>query len=344
MTTKTRYFVISSLLVMVVGIGSGMVAYYVGFPAGAFSSRGGPEELQYIPHDAALIAYADVRHIMTSELRQRIRRAIPAEENGQQEFERRTGINIEADIDHVVAAFESGAAGGPGPGSALVLARGTFNEVTIEALMREHGAQVGQYKGKRLIEAAVEKPVDPNTPRPENAPKPQDLTVAFLKPGLVALGSSLLVRRAIDLENGGDSAVNNEEVMTLVRSLDSGDAWAVGRFDTLRAAAKLPQGIGELPPITWFSATGTVNDGINAVLSAEAGTDEAAKNLRDVIQGFVALANLQAGSKPELKAVVQSLELSGTGKRVALRFSVPGRVLDLMTPAALPKPESQPAQ
>ena len=40
MTTKTRYFVVVSLLVLGVGFGTGLVAYYVGFPAGAFSWRG----------------------------------------------------------------------------------------------------------------------------------------------------------------------------------------------------------------------------------------------------------------------------------------------------------------
>ena len=72
MTSKTRYFVIASLLVIGVGLGTGLVAYYVGFPAGAFAGRGGPAELEYVPRNAAVIAYADVRDVMTSELRQRL--------------------------------------------------------------------------------------------------------------------------------------------------------------------------------------------------------------------------------------------------------------------------------
>ena len=43
MTTKTRYFVIVSLLVLGVGFGTGLVAYYVGFPTSAFSRQGGPD-------------------------------------------------------------------------------------------------------------------------------------------------------------------------------------------------------------------------------------------------------------------------------------------------------------
>jgi hypothetical protein len=39
MTVRTRYFVIVSLLVIVVGLGTGLVAYYVGFPTSAFFSK-----------------------------------------------------------------------------------------------------------------------------------------------------------------------------------------------------------------------------------------------------------------------------------------------------------------
>ena len=32
-----------------VGVGTGLVAYYVGFSTSAFSGQGGPDELQYVP-------------------------------------------------------------------------------------------------------------------------------------------------------------------------------------------------------------------------------------------------------------------------------------------------------
>ena len=80
MVNRTRYFVIAALLVLGVGIGTGLVAFYVGFPAGAFQRRGGPEELQYIPRDASLIAYADVQQIRTSDLRLKLHRFVPMKE------------------------------------------------------------------------------------------------------------------------------------------------------------------------------------------------------------------------------------------------------------------------
>src|SRR5206468_10098493 len=155
MVNRTRYFVIASLLVLGVGLGTGLVAFYVGFPAGAFQRRG-PEELQYVPRDASLVAYADVHEIMTSDLRQKLRKVIPIDsQNGQREFQDHTGINIETDIDRVVACGRTDATS-TNLGSGMVLARGRFDEVKIESLMREHGARVENYRGKRIIVSDVD--------------------------------------------------------------------------------------------------------------------------------------------------------------------------------------------
>jgi hypothetical protein len=155
MTSRTRSFVVLSLSVMVVGVGSGLAAYYVGFPARAFSSSG-PEELKYIPSDVAVVAYADVGEMMASALRQRMKRALPSQENGQREFQEQTGINIETDIQHVVACLGSPAGSDSKmPGSGMVLASGLFDEAKIERLMvGDHGAAIEHYRTKRLIVAS----------------------------------------------------------------------------------------------------------------------------------------------------------------------------------------------
>ena len=67
---------------------------------------------------------------------------------------------------------------------------------------------------------------------------------------------------------------------------------------------------------------------IRGIVRADTRDDEAANNLRDVVRGFLALAKLQAGNRPELQTLMQSLELGGTGKTVALSFSIPGAVFD----------------
>ena len=336
MVNRTRYFVIASLLVLGVGLGTGLVAFYVGFPAGAFQRRG-PEELQYIPRDVSLVAYADVREIMTSDLRQRLRKVIPLDsQDGQREFQDHTGINIETDIDRVVACGRPDAGNNDLHGSGMVLARGRFDEVKIESLMREHGAHLEDYRGKRLIVSSA-------------GMHPDGFGVAFIEPGLAAVGSVTLVHTAIDLHQGGDnpqtgvaSATGNEELMNLVHSLEAGNAWAVGRFDALTARARLPQGVAErLPAITWFSASTRVDGGLTGVVRAETRDDEAANNLRDVVRGFLALAKMQAGSRPDVQAMIQSLELGGTGNTVALSFSVPSQLFDAIAAIGGQRPEKQ---
>jgi hypothetical protein len=335
MTTRTRYFVIVSLLVTGVGLGSGLVAYYVGFQARAVGRLGGPEELAFVPRDVPVIAYANVHEIMTSELRQKLHRSLPMPQEGQQELQSRTGINLETDVDRVVACARPDAGSTNLPGAGMVLARGRFDEVKIEALMREHGAHVEEYNGKRLIIGDPDR--DAAMPY-QNPHVGGTFALSFIEPGLAALGSTPMIKTAVDLHRAGsnpqaglESVTVNDELMTLVRSMDDGNAWAVGRFDALRGRAQLPESVAsQIPAITWFAVNARIDGGIRGVLRAEARDDEAANNLRDVVRGFLALAKMQAGSRPELQTMMQSLELGGLGKTVSLSFTVPAEVFDLI--------------
>lgn len=355
MTARTRYFVIAALLVLAAGVGTGLVAYYLGFPTGASSEQSGPGELQLVPRNASLVAFANVHEVMVSNFRDRIRQTFPDRRlDGQQQFESVTGINIETDIDRVIACIapplESQGSQSPGspestsgrlglPASGVVIARGRFNEARIEMLMRGHGAGIETYKGKRLIIA--EPQVTGTAPggvtgAPVGSPG-RGLSLAFVEPGLVAVGGTALVRRTIDLNEGGENVTTNDEMMDLVRSL-SGNLWAVGRFDALSSQASLPERVAnQLPSITWFAMSGRVNGGIAGEIRALTRDEESANSLRDVVRGVIAFGRLQAGSHPELEAVLRSLQLGGTGATVALEFEIPAELIDLLGAAAAQK-------
>ena len=103
-----------------------------------------------MPADSAVVAFANVREVMDSQLRQRMKQSLP-NERGQQEFQEQTGIDIERDIDYVVAAMTrvpSDAQAPAGGAGGLVVARGRFNTTQLETLVREHGGVVEEYKGK----------------------------------------------------------------------------------------------------------------------------------------------------------------------------------------------------
>jgi hypothetical protein len=240
---------------------------------------------------------------------------MPMKEDGQQQFQTETGINIETDIDRVVFAVTPGQDTTVRGGSAIVLARGRFDQVKIEALMREHGATVEQYKDARVILG------------PEHQGTP--VSLSFLEPGLAAIGTSNLIHSAVDLKAGGSSITTNDDV--IVRDLDSGNAWAVGRFDVLASQTNLPAQVSQkLPAIQWFSANAQIDSGVRGVVRAEARDDDAGNALRDVVRGVMSLVKLQVPSQPGLDTVVRSLELGGSGKTVTLSFEIPPSVFDML--------------
>jgi hypothetical protein len=320
MSKKTRYFVMGAVAFLVVGLTTGLVASIMGISVPVLSRAAGPDELQYVPANAAVVAYANVREVMNSDFRQRFRKLEP-DTRERDEFQQKTGINIEEDIDSVVAAVMPRAAGASSwspDGSVIVLARGRFEQSRLEALALEHGGRVEEYNGKRILT------------HDEARNGNHEFAVAFLDADLVGVGSYSGIRAAIDA-SAGANIVSNNELMQQINQMESSNAWAVGRFDAIASEARLPSELSaQMPSIQWFSAAGHINGGVSGVFRAETRDEEAANNLRDVVRGFVALAKMQAGSRPELKSIVDSLQLSGDGRTVSVAFSVPTEVLDAL--------------
>ncbi len=325
MTTRTRYFLIGSAAVLVIGLCTGLVAYYGGALPLLSAARTGPPELSYVPANAAVVAYVNVHDVMTSQFRERVRQMVPEQDRERDEFQRKTGIDIERDIDHLVACVlaKEGEDGG------FVVARGRFNTAQLETLALEHGGQVAEYKGKRLLlTSRIEKV--PETGTVELGGKRGGM--AFMDEGLVAIGDEASIKSAIDAKSG-QSVTANEEMMKLVAEIETGaNAWAVGRFDALAGRANLPAEFSsQIPALKWFAATGRINGGISGSLRAEARDEPSAENLRDVIRGLFALARMQGGSDPKMQAMTQALQLSGTGTTVTVSFTVPAEIFEALS-------------
>jgi hypothetical protein len=333
MTSKTRFFMLASTLVIVVGLCTGLVAYYGGLPTFASTRAAGPEELRYIPADAAIVAYANVRDVMASQFRQSLKQVLPDQDKGgQNEFQTKTGIDIERDIDHVVACIQPG---GENDHNGFVLLRGNFDANRLEALAREHGAQPIQSPGGkvRLLHwsagANYDRNSDPDKPR-HHGGKPA--AIGFVEPGLIVLGDEASIQRAFT--PGATSIATNDELMGMIADVEGSSAnlWAVGRMDAIAKDPHLPPQIAaQIPSVKTFSASSRIDGGLSGVLRAEARDDEAAKNLRDVVQGFLALAKMQAGTKPEFDGLLRSVQLSGSGKTVAISFEVPNELIQAMS-------------
>ncbi len=328
MTSKTRYFVLTAFGILALGLTTGLVASLAGGLPVALTRAAGPDDLSYVPSQAVAVAYANVQEVMASQLRQRLKKLEP-DTADRDDFETKTGVNIERDIDSVVAAMLPGAEGADHDSRPLVVARGRFDQVRIEGLAREHGGTVEDYQGVRVI---------------AHSGDGHPMALGFIESGAVAVGSAEAVRGAIDAKRSGRSVLSNTELMRLVGDLDNSNAWVVGRFDAMAGKAGLPADLqSKVPALSWFSAAGHLNGGITGSFKAEAKDDEAATNLRDMLRGVMAMAKLQAGDKPAMKAMVDSLQLGGEGKTVAVAFSVPAEMFDALE-AMKSKGERRPAE
>jgi hypothetical protein len=356
MTKRTRYFLAGSVGFLVVTLAVGVVAYYGGVPG--FAEPAGPTELSFVPSDAAVVAYADVKSLMTSQFRQQMKALEPVDrQEGRDEIKNTVGIDIEQDIDYVVACVLAAPAAGADVGTAAapngyILAHGRFDQARIEAFIREKGGVEQVYREKKMFVHPQEATADGTVAnRPE-------MGVTFINASVVALGATAALKKAIDIQHADAQTVtSNAEVMKMIGTVEPGNnAWVVGRFDVLSQQAHLPSEVtGRLPQVTWFSAGGHVNGGVNGTVSLTARDPEAAKNLQAVIGGFVALANMQAASRPELQAIMKGVALSNDNNTVTMSFTVPSTMIEALKAAHVdglaphppeppqpPKPPQQP--
>jgi hypothetical protein len=321
MKKRTRVFLFAAAGVLVAALATGLVAWATRVSA----APGTSDELAYVPATARMVAYADIRSLMNSPFHDRLRqlqRTSPAGANG---IEAHTGIRFETDVDGVLVASMASDAPVERVEGSLLIARGRFDTSRIEGVMRGQGGQVEQYRGKRLVTLA----------RGTN-----DTALAFAEPGLLLFGPRASVRDALDAKAGAAAGIGtNSELMALVNDVSDGTAWSVAKLDTLSGQAPFPPGlVNQLPPINWLAASGRVDSGLHGVVRAEAPDVQSAESLRDVVQGFLALAKLQGGRDPAYRSMLDSVTLTHDGKSVSLSFDVTPAALDVLT---LPLPPAR---
>ena len=332
MTGRTRYFVVAAAAALIVGLGGGLVAYLT-YTRGPGVPAGLPPEVRFVPANAEIVAYADVRSLMNSQLRRELMPTIEGgSRKGQQMMNDFAGIDLEKQVNRVVAYVEPFKASDPQAQSkpeiprALVMVHGTFDSARIEQFIRDRAGAPEDHKGRKIFVHRDDE---------------KAFAVGLVSAELVVLGQEDLVRRAIDTSldaaAAGNNITTNSEMMHVLRDASGGTAWVAAHFDALQRQMRLPADIGrQVPPLRVVSARADVNGGIRATIRAEAGDEAAAEQLRDVVRGFISLARLQAGGKSggksDVESALKSIELSGSDKTVRLSFAVSPEALRTIVP------------
>jgi hypothetical protein len=328
MTKKTRYFLFGSVGVLVIGLGGGLIAY-LAYTRAAGVPAGVPPEVQYVPSNAEVVAYANVREIMNSELR---RELMPTLETGSQKGRRMmsdfAGVDLEKQVNRVVAYVEPFAAPNPQEQQrpeiprAVFLVQGTFDQAKIEQLIRDRSGAMEDHNGSKIF---------------VHREDGHEIAVGLAGSDLIAIGQADLVRRALDRARSGSGGAQditaNAEMMNLIRDTAGSTAWVVGEFDAVRRRMRLPSEVtNQVPTLRFMSVKANVNGGVKATIRAEAGDEAAADQLRDVVRGFVSLARLQASGKPDFESTLKSVEVSGADKTVRMSFAVAPNTLRMIVP------------
>jgi hypothetical protein len=323
MSQRTRYFLIGSAFVMILGLGVGAVAYYNGnLP---LKSTAGPEEFAYLPANVTGVAYGNVGAIMSSQFTEKLRQVLPTGEE-KAKLQEVLGLDIERDIDSVVAA----STGSDPHEGGIVLVRGRFNQGHLEALALQHGGVAQDYKGKKLILSGGSER-DPVLGRHPFA------TLAFLEGNLLAFGNRTSIERAIDANESRENVTKNTDMMRLIGEVQAGsDAWIVGNFEAIRQGA--PTEIQQhIPAVQWFAVSINVNGGVNGVLRADARDEKAGEELRAVVNGAIAAGRLVSGQDKRIEAMLNAVQVTGTGRTAAVSFTVPPEILDIINGVAAMK-------
>lgn len=333
--TRTRFFLLGSAAVLVGGLAAGTAAYIGGVHTPAFASQAGPDDLSLVPAGAAMVAYANVQDVMQSEFRQRLTAAVDAKSEGRLKFQEETGIDLERDIDSVVAAATP-ETGGSAQEFGFVALRGRFDTTRIEALVSARGGVLDEYRGARLLVPA-ERALEEESPEDgiERSPRRHGRPgIALVDANLVMVGTLDALKAAIDRHHDqGPSILSDGEFVRMLENLDSGSTmWAIARSSVLMGGTgeASSQVASKLPGVKWVAASGHVNGGLRATMQAEAKDAEAGKNLREIVQGALAIARLQADGQPELQPLLRTLQVEGTGTGVSVRVEMPAELIEVL--------------
>jgi hypothetical protein len=98
----------------------------------------------------------------------------------------------------------------------------------------------------------------------------------------------------------------------------------------------VPMGGGEstvtLPALQSVVVTGDLEPMVSLAITGDATDEASAKNLADVVRGFVAIMSMQAGQRPEFKQLASAVSITTEASRVQVNARIPYDLIDALAP------------
>jgi hypothetical protein len=237
------------------------------------------------------------------------------------DLEARTGINPERDVESLLVA-------GAAKDRALALFVGSFDRTRLTHLIEEKKSDV------------TWKSVQGTTVYLFREGTSGAGAAAFLDDRRVVVGSAPVVEAAVTAAAQGSTGLKANPSMTalLERVKPGSTFWMVGDQSLLSNLPKsVPMGGGEstmtLPALQGVIVTGDLDPLVALSITGDASDEAAAKNLADIVRGFVAMASMQGAQKPELKQLASAISVSTEATHVQVNARFPYELLEALHPA-----------
>ena len=336
---RSRLVLVIAAVVATVGVGTAL-GLRLSSPARAAVGPL-PGEALALPAEANVVGGFNLRRLLDSPfyakfLAERKEHDMP---EAMDEFQERTGINPETDVDQIVAA---GWKDESGEGTGALVALGRFDVAKISALIE---SKPGDVTSKKVAGSTMYT----MTEEPEEGEgKPELIALSFLGDGAIVIGEPAAVETTIGNFAAGSGAglEANAELLGRVASLRS-DAtfWVVGDATALSDAPQaVPMpggGAGEgggmkIPPLKSLSLTGDFDPAVAIELVGEAADAEAAKQLADMLRGLVAFGSMQAAQKPELQQLATAISVTTEELFVRISARFPYELIESLKAEVMP--------
>jgi len=331
--SRSRLVVLISMVVVGLGSLAAVGALFLGPARAAVGPL--PAEGLLLPADSRFVIGVDVKRFTSSPFYQRFK--VQARPDALRDLEEKTGINPERDVDQVLIAGR--AAGSAGPGLAVVL--GSFDT----------------YKLGRSIETspkakAVGRNFEGFTEYVFSEGGKESMAVVFLDRQALVIGSQAAVEAAVSSRAKGATPLRtNANLMGLLERVKPGSTfWMVGDQSLLQnmpSAIPAPGGNGNsitLPALKSLVVTGDLDPVIALAITGDTPDEASAKNLADIVRGFVALASMQASQRPELKDLAQAVSVATEKSQVQVNARFSYELLEALQPRKAAIAPTAPAQ
>ncbi|HSB61844.1 MAG TPA: hypothetical protein VLI67_09000 [Vicinamibacteria bacterium] len=319
--SRSRLVVLVSMVVVGLGSLAAVGALYLDPARAAVGPL--PAEGLLLPADARFVVGVDVRRFTASPFYRKFR--AEARPQAFRDLEEKTGLDPERDVDHVLIGGKDMA--GRGRGLAIVL--GSFDT----------------YKLGRSIETATEskrlvgRTFEGHTEYVFREGAQEAVAVAFLDRQALLIGSQAAVEAALTGRAQGTAPLRaNASIMGLLERVKPGSTfWMVGDQSLLQNLPGTVPGPGggaaiTLPALRSLIVTGDLDPVVSLAITGDTPDAEAAKNLANIVTGFVSLMALQASQKPELKGLAQAITVATDQGRVQVNARVPYEMLEALHP------------